>query len=67
MTRRWLECPACYGAVVVADTEDTQTEGCRDCGKLYTVTWDDDRWTLAECEPPDWREVEGDLRLHRRC
>jgi hypothetical protein len=70
-----LECPRCYGAVRVEDTDRDQHEQCADCGRHYSVTYDaemdpEGNWRgghiLRECEGPDWREIEGDLRFHGR-
>ena len=72
MTERELECPACYGIVRIAETDRDQIEPCQDCRRLYSVTFAPTDgphgwragWTLRECEPPDWRDVQGCLRYH---
>lgn len=65
-----LWCPLCGGIVNVkcglVEDFETQHEQCEDCRVLFTITHDGERFILTPNAPPDWREVEGDLRYHER-
>lgn len=58
-----VECPHCYDPMPFVADGTSQTVQCAECKRFYWVTFD---VTITEMEPPDWREVEGDLRYHER-
>jgi hypothetical protein len=70
-----VECPACYGIVPADDSGTDQISECRDCGRLYHLTYDASQepgrgwqggYHLRELTPSSDSEIQGDLRYHER-
>jgi hypothetical protein len=58
-----VDCPNCFDSLtgIEAKADVVQFTSCRECRRFYSVVVGVE---IKEEAPPDWREVEGDLRFH---